>query len=173
MESAVLQGALATATFALSLKLTGDHTAETPWWRRLAGIGYGAFGLWLALLLMSGAVPVVKEMEARVLERGPTWVLMSVSAVKSASRKECVFEYTRAIVVDASGRTAKAWWESLDDPAPGATRPPGPQWMGDWRVRWDLTRFKPVAVIYESHHNCGWLGGDVVTTNGPFAINAQ
>ena len=167
---AVAQGVLAAATFALSLKLTGDHTSETPWWRRVAGIGYGAFGLWLAMLLMSGSVPVVRDMQATVLERGQNWVLMSVTATKSASRKACEFEYIRASVVDASGRSAKAWWESINDPAPGSTRPPGPQWMGDWRVRWDMTRFRPVAVVYESYHDCGWLGGQVVTTSVPFPI---
>lgn len=164
----MLQGALAATTFALSLKLTGDHTAETPWWRRIAGIGYGAFGLWLGMMLMSAQVAVVRDSQATVLERGPTWVVMSMSANKV--RNGCDFEYSRASVVNDAGVTAKAWWEALDDPAPGSTRPVGKQWMGDWRVRWDGVRFNPVAVIFEAHHNCGALGGDVITTTGPFPI---
>lgn len=120
-------------------------------------------------MLMSGTVGVVRDMRAEVVEVGPQWVRMSVYANKV--RAGCEYEYTRATVVNAAGKSAKAWWEALDDPAPGSTRPKGEQWMGDWRVRWDGQRFKPTGVMFESHHNCGWLGGDVTTTTGPFPIS--
>lgn len=171
MIDPLVQGTLAAATFALSLKLTGDHTPETPWWRRMAGIGYGTFGLWLGFMLLSSNVAVVRDSEVTVLSRGPGWVVMSMSSNKV--RSKCEFEFIRALVVNEAGETAKAWWEALDDPTPGSTRPVGKQWMGDWRVRWDSSRFKPVAVRFDAHHNCGSLGGDVVTTTGPFPIGAK
>ena len=168
MIDPLVQGVLAAATFMLSLKLTGDHTSQTPWWRRLAGIGYGTFGLWLGGMLLSANVGVVRDAQSTLLSRGPTWAIMSMYVHKV--RSGCEFEFTRASVVNVAGLTAKAWWEALDDPAPGSTRPVGKQWMGDWRVRWDGERFKPVAVLFETHHNCGMLGGDVITTTGPFPL---
>lgn len=172
MIDAAAQGVLGLATFALSLRLTSEHTPQTPWWRRIAGIGYGAFGLWLLGMLLSSSLPVVKDMEVQVLNVGPTWAVMSVSATKPSHRRDCIYLYTRASVLDASGRSAKAWWESLDDPAPGSTRPAGRQWMGDWRVRWDARAgFVPVSVVYEVHHDCGFMGGDVTTTTGPFPLS--
>ena len=39
MIEAAAQIFIAGATFAMSLKLTGDHTEDTPLHRRLAGIG--------------------------------------------------------------------------------------------------------------------------------------
>ena len=171
MIEPALQAVLGGATFALSLKLTSDHSAETPWWRKLAGIGYGAFGLWLLGMLLSSTVPVVRDMEAAVLDRGENWVLMSVSATKPEYRRECEFLYTRANVVDAGGIKDKAWWEVLDDPTPGSTRPAGKQWMGEWRIKWTLRRgYTPVAVYLESHHRCGLLDGEIVTRTGPFPI---
>lgn len=170
MIEPVLQGMLAVGTFALSLKLTGDHTAETPWWRRTAGIGYGAFGLWLALMLMSASVPVVRDMKAPVVERGPGYVVLSVTADRRR-QSDCKFEYSSAYLVyaDVNRPMRRAGVEVLDDPSPGESRPAGPQWFGDWRIKFDPSK-PPASIRIVSHHDCGLLGGDVITITGPFPI---
>lgn len=174
MMDPAFQALLGGATFALSLKLTSEHGRETPLWRKTAGIGYGAFGIWLLGMLLSSTVPVVRDMEALVIDRGDRWVLMSVNATKPAYRADCEYLYTRANVADAAGVKAKAWWEALDDPNPGSTRPAGKQWMGDWRIKWNAQRgYTPVAVYLESHHRCGLLHGEIVTRTGPFPIAQQ
>lgn len=170
MIDPVVQGVLAFGTFALSLKLTGDHTAETPWWRRTAGIGYGAFGLWLALMLLSSAVPVVRDMRAPVIERGPGYVVLSVTADRRR-QSDCKFLYASAYLVyaNAARPQRRAGIEVLDDPEPGESRPAGVQWFGDWRIKFDPLQ-PPAAVRIVSHHNCGPLGGDVTTITGPFPV---
>ena len=121
MIDPLVQGTLAAATFALSLKLTGDHTPETPWWRRMAGIGYGTFGLWLGFMLLSSNVAVVRDSEVTVLSRGPGWVVMSMSSNKV--RSNCELRATRpdnsscrrAIAVPSSRRTMKMQnrWQTM------------------------------------------------------------
>jgi len=154
----------------LGWRFTGQHDARTPIDRRIGGIGWGVIGMWLLLQWAARFAPVVVDMQAQMIERGPTWATMAMQANKV--RASCEFEFSRAMVVDASGRQAKAWWEALDDPAPGSSRPGGQQWLGDWRVRWDGARFQPVAVVYESHHNCGLLMGRAVSLSRQFPIAA-
>jgi hypothetical protein len=161
---------LAGATFALSLRLTGDHTAETPFHRRIAGIGYGVFGLALVIRLLSGMVPVVGGMAAPVVEHGPGYVVMSVTADKR--RKGCQFEYSSAYLLGADGVSRKAGVEVLDDPIPGESRPAGKQWFGDWRLKFDPGT-APVSVRFFSHHDCGLLHGRITTESGPFTVAAQ
>ena len=172
MIDQALQGLLASATFVLSLKLTGEHTAETPWWRKAAGIGYGAFGLWLALMLLSSAVPVVRDMRAPVVERGPGHVVLSITADRRRAN-ECRFQYATAYLIydNAHRPMRRAGIEVLDDPEPGESRPAGPQWFGNWRIKFDPRR-PPASILIVSHHSCGMLGGDVTTTSGPFAVGA-
>jgi hypothetical protein len=168
IEQAVQLGA-ALGAMTLGWRFTGQHTAETPIDRRIGGIGWGVVGLWLLMQWMARFAPVVVDMRAPIIERGPAWVVMAVSADKV--RPECVFEYSRATVIDAGGRQAKAWWEALNDPAPGSSRPAGAQWMGDWRVRWDGERFKPQYVVFESHHDCGMLMGRMVSISRAFPLS--
>lgn len=168
MEAVHLGVALGAMT--LGWRFTGQHTADVAIDRRIGGIGWGVIGLILLLQWAGRFAPVVVDMAAPVVEQGPAWVVMSVSANKV--RPECVYEYSRAMVVDATGHQAKAWWEALDDPAPGSSRPAGNQWLGDWRVRWDGPRFKPVSVVFEVHHNCGLLMGRMVSQSPAFPINA-
>lgn len=171
MIDPVLQAAIATGTFALSLKLTGDHTPDTPWWRRMAGIGYGAFGIFMAMMLMSSVVPVVRDMEAPVVERGPGHVVLSVTADRRRAR-DCRFEYSSAYLLyaDANRPKRRAGIEVLDDPEPGESRPGGKQWFGDWRIKFD-PNIQPSAVLIVAHHDCGMLGGQVTTTSGPFKVS--
>ena len=171
MIDPVLQGALAASTFALSLKLTGDHTPETPWWRKIAGIGYGAFGLSLALMLLSSFVPVVRNMVAPVIERGPSHVVLSVTADKRRA-KDCRFQYSAAYLLyaDVNRPKRRAGIEVLDDPEPGESRPGGTQWFGDWRIKFD-PNIPPSDVLIVTHHDCGMLGGHVTTTSGPFRLS--
>ena len=173
MIDPLVQGTLSAATFVLSLKLTGDHTPETPWWRRTAGIGYGAFALWLALMLISESVPVVRDMTAPVVERGLGYVVLSVTADRRR-QSNCMFEYATAYLgyADAKRPMRRAGVEVLDDPAPGESRPSGPQWFGDWRIKFDPGR-PPASVRIVSHYDCGMLGGNVRTTTGPFKIGVQ
>lgn len=172
MIDPAVQGLLASATFALSLKLTGEHTPEMPWWRKMAGIGYGAFGLWLGLMLLSSAVPVVRDMRAPVIERGPGHVVLSITADRRRA-SDCRFQYATAYLLyaDAHRPMRRAGIEVLDDPAPGESRPAGPQWFGNWRVKFDPGH-PPTSTLIVSHHDCGVLGGDVVTTAGPFFVGA-
>lgn len=167
MIATAAQIALAGATFVLSLRLTGDHTAETPLHRRLAGIGYGAFGLLLAARLLTGLVPVVSGMTAPVVESGPGYVVLSVTADKR--RKDCQFEYTAAYLIGADGLMRKAGVEVLADPIPGESRPGGRQWFGEWRLKFDPST-APTAVRFVSHHDCGPLSGRTVTETGPFSL---
>ena len=161
------QVVLAGATFALSLRLTGDHTAATPLHRRLAGIGYGVFGLVLAGRLLSGLVPVVAGMAAPVVDDGPGYVVLSVTADKR--RKDCQFEFAAAYLLGSDGVMRKAGVEVLDDPVPGDSRPAGKQWFGDWRVKFDPGS-APVSVRIMSHHDCGPLSGRTTTEAGPFPL---
>jgi hypothetical protein len=166
METAA-QILIAGATFAMSLKLTGDHTAATPLHRRLAGIGYGVFGLLLAGRLLTGLVPVVSGMSAPVVEEGPGYVVLSVTADKR--RRDCQFEFSAAYLLGADGVMRKAGVEVLDDPVPGESRPAGKQWLGDWRVKFDPGS-APVSVLIISHHDCGPLSGRTATESGPFTL---
>ena len=161
------QVVLAGATFVLSLRLTGDHTVETPLHRRLAGIGYGVFGLALAGRLLSGLVPVVSGMAAPVVDEGPDYVVLSVTADKR--RKDCQFEYAAAYLLGSDGVMRKAGVEVLDDPVPGESRPAGKQWFGDWRLKFDPGT-APVSARIVSHHECGALGGRTRTETGPFPL---
>lgn len=158
---------LAGATFALSLRLTGDHTADTPIHKRLAGIGYGAFGLVLAVRVLAGLVPVVGGMAAPVVEQGPGYVVLSITADKR--RRDCQFEYSAAYLLGADGVSRKVGVEVLDDPIPGESRPAGKQWFGDWRLKFDPGS-APVSVRFVSHHDCGMLAGRTITETGPFPL---
>ena len=158
---------VAGATFAMSIKLTGDHTENTPLHRRLAGIGYGVFGLLLAGRLLSGLVPVVSGMAAPVVEEGPGYVVLSVTADKR--RKDCQFEFAAAYLLGSDAIMRKAGVEVLDDPIPGESRPAGKQWFGDWRLKFDPGT-APVSVRIVSHHDCGALGGRTTTETGPFPL---
>lgn len=166
LETAV-QCVAAGATFALSLKLTGDHTSETPLHRRLAGIGYGVFGLVLAGRLLTGLVPVVTGMTAPVVEAGRGYVVLSVTADKR--RQGCQFEYAAAYLLGRDGLMRKAGIEVLDDPVPGESRPAGRQSFGAWRIKFDPGTEPKVARLF-SHHDCGALSGRTVTESGPFEL---
>lgn len=170
MIDPAVQGIIASATFAMSLKLTGEHTSETPWWRKLAGISYGAFGLWLGLMLLSSAVPVVRDMKAPVVERGPSHVVLSITADRRRA-DQCRFQYATAYLIYSNQQRPmrRAGIEVLDDPDPGESRPAGPQWFGNWRVKFDAAQ-PPASVLIVAHHDCGMLGGDVTTKSGPFPV---
>lgn len=168
--AAAAQIVAAGATFALSLRLTGDHTADTPLHRRLAGIGYGVFGLLLAGRLLTGLVPVVSGMTAPVVGAGHGYVVLSVTADKR--RKDCQFEFNAAYLLGSDGVIRKVGVEVMDDPVPGESRPAGKQWLGDWRIKFDPGT-APVSVRIVAHHDCGPLSGRTTTESGPFPIRPK
>lgn len=170
MIETVTQILAASATFALSIKLTGDHTARTPLPRRIAGIGYGVFGLLLAVRVLTGLVPVVSGMAAPVVEEGPGYVVLSVTADKR--RGDCQFEYVAAYLLGSDGVMRKAGVEVLDDPIPGESRPAGRQWLGEWRLKFDPGT-APMSVRIVSHHDCGPLSGRTSTESGPFPLGRR
>lgn len=170
MIETVVQGSFALSAFLLSLQLTGDHTPSVAWWRRAAGVGYGALGLWLGLMLLSSAVPVVRDMHAPIIERGPSHVALSVTANQRRAR-DCKMQYAMAELVYADGLPGrKIGIEMLDGPDPTKARSDGLQWLGDWRIRFEfdrqITGFKILSQYY-----CGLLGGDVTVTSGPFPVD--
>lgn len=170
MIETLVQGSVALASFFLSLQLTGDHTPDMPWWRKAAGIGYGVLGLWLGLMLLSSAVPVVLDMHAPVIERGPGHVALSVTANQRRAR-DCRLQYAMAELVYADGLPAKKTGiEMLDGPDPTGVRSDGLQWLGDWRVRFEFNR-QITGIKILSHYYCGILGGSVVETSGPFPVD--
>lgn len=170
MIETFVQGSVALATFLLSLQLTGDHTPDMPWWRRAAGIGYGVVGLWLGFMLLSSAVPVVRDMRAPIVDRGPGHVAMSVTANQRRSR-DCRLQYAVAELIYADGRPAqKTGIEMLDGPDLTAHRADGLQWLGEWRVRFEFNR-QITGIRILSHYYCGILGGEVTSAAGPFPID--
>lgn len=171
MIETVVQGGVALSTFVLSLQLTGDHTPDMPWWRKAAGIGYGVVGLWLALMLLSAAVPAVRDMHAVVVDRGPGHVVMSVFADQRRS-KDCRFQYAVAELTYSDGQPMRRTGIAIPDgPDPSDARKDGMQWLGEWHIRSEYSR--PLTSInIVSHHDCGLLGGAVTTTAGPFSVGA-
>lgn len=171
MMETFVQGSVAAATFVLSLQLTGDHTPDLPWWRKAAGIGYGVVGLWLAGMLLSAAVPVVRNMHASVVDRGPSHVVLSVFADQRRS-KDCRFQFAVAELIYPDGQPMHRTGIAIPDgPDPSAPKKDGMQWLGEWRIMLEFNRPTP-SIRVVSHHYCGLLGGDVTTVTGPFFIGA-
>lgn len=160
----------AVGALSFGLRMVGRHDGtNTPWDRRLGGISWVGIGAWLLMQWATMLAPVVTDMHADLVERAHGVAVFRVSAVKVPQREDCEFEYVRAFVVNDAGESSPAFWERLNDPAPGASRGAGRQAMGQWRVKFS-DESPAVFIRFEAHHNCGPLWGRTTTETGPFPL---
>ncbi len=166
MIDLVPQVVLAGAAMAAGLRMAGSNEAGAHLLSHMGSAGLGAAGLAGLLSAALQFAPVVVDMRGEVARPSkPGEVVMSFYADK---QRPCKFLGKEVYVNGDRGRE-KAYVSVLNDPTPGASRPGGDQWLGDWLITFPAdAKARSVSVVVD--HDCGRLFGLTRTETGPFPI---
>lgn len=145
------------------------HGPQTPLLDRITWSLLGAAGLMACLGVPLSRLPVVIESQAEVMQHQPGLLRLHVTARKPLDRALCEFKGIEAYIIDAQGYQYEVQRVSEDAPSFGATRPPGLQDFGVWRITYPK-RYTPTAALFVAAHRCAWWMPITRTRQGPFPV---